>query len=123
MKTITDNTCLPMNGYSQEIPKVSDFNEPPTMPFNLTKNTLDEAINDIPYHNPEFSKELMKSKKENEIKPIFKDKNLRPPAHISLSHVFTIPKTECPNTKVCGITQSIKRKKFVTTIFYSDLKA
>jgi len=84
-----EDTCLPMNGYNQEIPKISEFTqEPPTMPYNLSKNILDEAIKEIPLHNPEYSKEFIKSQKDTKIEPIFKDKDLPIPTHISLNHAF-----------------------------------
>ena len=84
-----EDTCLPMNGYNQEIPKISEFTqEPPIMPYNLSKNILDEAIKDIPLHNPEYSKEFIKSQKDTKIEPIFKDRNLPIPTHISLNHAF-----------------------------------
>lgn len=81
------NTCHIMNGYSQDIPQVSDFNlEPPTMPHNLTKNLLDDSINDIPLCNPEFSKDLTKHTKiylfSQEGKPIICD--VLYPSYLSL---------------------------------------
>lgn len=117
------NTCIPMNGYSQEIPKTYEFTqEPPMMPFNLSKSILDESINDIPLQNPEYSREFEKEYKDTKIKSIFKDKDLPVPSHISLNHAF-FTETNCPNTSVCAITQSIMRKKYVTTIHYTDLKS
>jgi hypothetical protein len=94
LKGDIEDTCLPMNGYCQDIPQVSDFNqEPPTMPYNLSKSVLDESIKDIPLHNPEYSKEFIKEQKDTKIEPIFKDKNLPIPTHISLNHAFFYPET------------------------------
>lgn len=124
LKDDIEDTCLPMNGYNQEIPKIPDFsNEPPTMPFNLSKSALDETINELPLHNPEYSREFMKQQKDTKVEPIFKDKGLKVPSHISLNHAFFYPDTNCPNTSVCAITQSIMRKKYVTTVYYSDLRS
>ena len=124
LKDDIEDTCVPINGYNQEIPKISEFNqEPPTMPYNLSKSILDETIKDIPLHNPEYSKDFIKAQKDTKIEPIFKDKNLPVPSHISLNHAFFYPDTNCANTSVWAITQSIMRKKFVTTVHYSDLKS
>mmetsp|Transcript_27148 Transcript_27148/g.24020 ORF Transcript_27148/g.24020 Transcript_27148/m.24020 type:complete len:85 (+) Transcript_27148:544-798(+) len=84
-----------MNGYSQDIPQVSEFNlEPPTMPYNLSRNILDPSIESIPIKNPEFSKECTKAYKDSKIEPVFKDRNLILPTHISVNHAFLIPDTE-----------------------------
>jgi hypothetical protein len=120
LKDEIDGNCIEINGYNQEIPKFAQFaHEPPTMPYNLSKSVLDESINKIQLQNPEYSREFIKAQKDTKVEPIFQDRNLRVPTHISLSHAFFYPDTICINTNVCAMTQSILKKKYVTTVHYT----
>jgi 5'-AMP-activated protein kinase regulatory beta subunit len=94
LKGDIEDTCIPMNGYNQEIPKFDEFrHEPPTMPFNLSKNVLDESIDNMPLQNPEYSREFIKAQKDTKVESIFQDRNLKVPTHISLNHAFFYPET------------------------------